>query len=761
MQCIYETDLRHPWGVFSIRSIIKNMLLWACQTVRPKLASCLQVIELREHRVSKNTANVEQASNAHKEVNLKLNVDRQRSKDYAENYTFNTPTSRPHRQTSPDRELSPPDGSHYESGNASAASDDQLSSKRRLNSTTLFQIPLELGEFRLLHRVGREPLAFTLRTCKIEYPPQYRALSYAWAAQEKDRALLCYSQDRTVQSIVQISETIQDALSELTTEDMLIWVDAVCIDQANHVEKSQQVQVMHRIYSKAHDVAIWLGKQQDDSALALDVLKWISAPPARGEQDKSLPLFPALQHHLDYDRTPLHLDQVQNLAATVHESEYVPTNRLYFQRLRLPNFDHPIWPALGFVLSPRWFSRLWTLQELLLARDSFVACGNKHVPWRTYFDVGMQFSYCNLLSHCFSQLSYSIEYKTRASTAFLRLAPFLSTDNNVIPFWQYLEEARNRDATEAVDRIYGMLSFANDNLRSKINVDYSAASKAQFWRVFIEAAKAIMATSSMQAVLTSVNSVSKSGELPSWCPDFSQPCEAKPFGSYARAGFGYAKSFVPHYNFKMICIGGTRLCEISEVMPYSWSWPEDLTHIYGPKGKAAENRQWLDTCWSITQRKYEQDDTSAQRAFILTVLGEIPPPQSLEDRAADITWFNEKENDLNELRHWLENLQVCAGPQDVDVSSNVWNRFQTMSRRLNDIWHNRRFCTTNNGRIGFGSHRMRPGDHVAIFFGESHVYILRSQPAGVYEFISDGYIEGYMIGRGNTSRLDSTAFKLI
>lgn len=56
---------------------------------------------------------------------------------------------------------------------------------------------------------------------------------------------------------------------------------------------------------------------------------------------------------------------------------------------------------------------------------------------------------------------------------------------------------------------------------------------------------------------------------------------------------------------------------------------------------------------------------------------------------------------------------------------------------------------------------MKPGDQVAMFFGESHVYILRSQPAGVYEFISDAYIEGYMSGVRDGSALDSTAFKLI
>ena len=701
---------------------------------------------------------IRSSSDGHRASQRQLSVPKHTEESV---HHMNSLPGSPHRQTTTDGDASTPDGSRYATGNESAANDAGSSSKRPFNSTAPFETRLGPREFRLLHRVGKEPLAFTLRTHKIEYPPQYRALSYAWAAQEKDKTVLCYSQNGNVQSVVKITQTIEDALSELSQESMPIWVDAVCINQADHLEKNQQVMLMHRIYRRAHDVAIWLGKQQDDSALALDMLTWIAAPPTLGSEDMSLPRYPALQHHLEHAGTSLYLNHVQNLAAVLHRSKVVPTSRLDFRRLGLPDFDDDIWAALGSVLSPRWFLRLWTLQELLLARDSFVAFGSRNIPWRMYFDVGMQLSICNLLGHCLSHLPYSKEYQMRASTTFLRLAPFLNTDNSVVPFWQYLEEARHRDTTDPVDRIYGMLSLGNESLRSRIKVDYSEATKAQFWLVYMAAAKAMMATSSLQTVLTSINSVSKSSELPSWCPDFSQPCETRPFAANAQAGRRHAKSFVPHYNAKIVCIGGTRLCDVSHVASSSWSWPQDVNRVYGPRGIAAENLQWLDWCWSITQVTYQQDEFSAQRAFILTVLGETPPSDSPEDETIDMAWFNDKENEMTNLRLWLENLQVCAGPQDIEESSDVWHRHETMSRRLNDVWQNRRLCTTNNGRIGFGSHRVRPGDHVAIFFGESHVYFLRAQPAGVYEFISDGYVDGYMSGNFDESAFDNTAFRLI
>jgi hypothetical protein len=40
-----------------------------------------------------------------------------------------------------------------------------------------------------------------------------------------------------------------------------IWVDAICIDQSNLEERKQQVQLMAKIYSKAHRVIVWLGRE--------------------------------------------------------------------------------------------------------------------------------------------------------------------------------------------------------------------------------------------------------------------------------------------------------------------------------------------------------------------------------------------------------------------------------------------------------------------------------------------------------------------
>jgi hypothetical protein len=59
-------------------------------------------------------------------------------------------------------------------------------------------------------------------------------------------------------------------------EEVLVWVDALAIDQQNKDEQANQVRLMGHIYSRAASVAIWLGPEFDDSALAVQLLQQIA-----------------------------------------------------------------------------------------------------------------------------------------------------------------------------------------------------------------------------------------------------------------------------------------------------------------------------------------------------------------------------------------------------------------------------------------------------------------------------------------------------
>jgi predicted AAA+ superfamily ATPase len=50
-------------------------------------------------------------------------------------------------------------------------------------------------------------------------------------------------------------------------EVVVLWVDAICINQFDNEERTQQVALMGDIYSQSKEVVIWLGKDLDSSTV--------------------------------------------------------------------------------------------------------------------------------------------------------------------------------------------------------------------------------------------------------------------------------------------------------------------------------------------------------------------------------------------------------------------------------------------------------------------------------------------------------------
>jgi hypothetical protein len=93
----------------------------------------------------------------------------------------------------------------------------------------------------------------------------YEALSYVWGDSKKQLRIFIHAFS------FDVTENLYAALLELRNHTMerTIWVDAICIDQANHKEKEQQIQFMAKIYGQANRVIVWLGEAAEHSDQAL------------------------------------------------------------------------------------------------------------------------------------------------------------------------------------------------------------------------------------------------------------------------------------------------------------------------------------------------------------------------------------------------------------------------------------------------------------------------------------------------------------
>src|SRR5271168_2443194 len=122
----------------------------------------------------------------------------------------------------------------------------------------------------ILPATSNEPLCCELWTAELIDNPgvavsgtdkivTYSALSYSWGRGEPTKIITC---NRVA---VPVTDSLASALLDLRKEreSVRIWCDALCINQADPVEKAQQVRNMLRIFEKADLVIAWIGHADD------------------------------------------------------------------------------------------------------------------------------------------------------------------------------------------------------------------------------------------------------------------------------------------------------------------------------------------------------------------------------------------------------------------------------------------------------------------------------------------------------------------
>jgi len=138
-------------------------------------------------------------------------------------------------------------------------------------------LPIAEGEIRLirLHAAAPDgPIACSLLPTPQSTAPSYEALSYVWGSQQHSYPISLNGY------AFHVTQNLFQALRylRLPTADRLLWVDALAIDQGNDAEKSEQVLLMHTIYSGGKETIAWLGEGDEhvDAAICFFCLRTVS-----------------------------------------------------------------------------------------------------------------------------------------------------------------------------------------------------------------------------------------------------------------------------------------------------------------------------------------------------------------------------------------------------------------------------------------------------------------------------------------------------
>lgn len=327
--------------------------------------------------------------------------------------------------------------------------------------------PLPNGCIRVLAlypRQGEGMISCSLRTHSLWDEAStlpFVALSYVWGLDTPSFKILIDKQE------VLIRENLYNFLLQVVPHDGL-WIDALCINQQDDNERSQQVSIMGEVYSQVQMVLAWLGPVQD---LALrDALSDLCKNTSR---------------------------YIYNVEDRHREAE-----------------DRPSWSELSALSRCTYWSRAWVVQEFLLAKSVSLVYGDvqldsailsrlissqemngkvlarmhldeirmwnwhryghnrQHKPWRRYGGVEPSSipSENSLMESLITQRElYGLSFGRKQD------------------MMELLRYNYKRDCREPRDKVYCLLSLVHDSRSASqklgIDVDYKAPISAVFYSV--------------------------------------------------------------------------------------------------------------------------------------------------------------------------------------------------------------------------------------------------------------------------------------
>ncbi|KAH7066078.1 heterokaryon incompatibility protein-domain-containing protein [Paraphoma chrysanthemicola] len=286
----------------------------------------------------------------------------------------------------------------------------------------------------------------------------YEALSYVWGNSD-DKHRIFVEADQSVppgksQSYLEITRNLFVALRRFRDRfaPRLVWIDAICINQQDVVERALQVHFMANIYFHTSRVIVWLGEEADDSG---DLLAQIEETAIRNRDSFG--------------------DSSSQSTRSAELLQYRKETQISKKAL------------MRFLERP-WFHRIWVLQEVAAGRCLLLVCGQAEVTGTT-FTHGLLACLHNLepshrnfgasVVHMMSWEAPGLQYRGTGST--------ISNDGQevclgILPLGQLLDRFHEHDASDPRDKIYALLGIcrSSDHSSPLLMPDYTKSWSAVF-----------------------------------------------------------------------------------------------------------------------------------------------------------------------------------------------------------------------------------------------------------------------------------------
>lgn len=565
-------------------------------------------------------------------------------------------------------------------------------------------------------------IACELSVVPLSHCPSYEALSYVWGDQN-DPATIAVNNHA-----FKVTRNLYKALINLIPESdfpRALWIDAVCVSQGHTrgelEERGHQVNLMGRIFATATSVTAFLGDPFPGLGLAMQYLALAAEEPDR---------------HIDTSH--------HNYLCVLG----VDANSAYLAKSLITMFNR------------RWWYRIWTLQEYVLARRVSFQFGKLCYSADTVTRGVLSLARHKSQGCCDAKISEAILYGEDGEEGTI-------WDSFQRPQWQAYARTHNLSLLHGLaifhdlecidprDKVYALLGVFPDS-PTAINPDYEVTPEQLFQDFSLAWANKERNLDFLGFVH---GSSSSQLDLPTWAIDWTRRYKS----SFMKSSWLIRQRALHNrfYNAHLRHCPVWTLQSPGRVIANGFLFdtitpgPVVPGGAFRPVTGWVDQYQWLCSSFDIARERgtaYE----CAYDAFLRTLCGDMLVIQDRRLRTEDA--HAQHGVDVEKLLNawWAE---AFRSSQDVPgypsaTTSNVDNAVRVATIDM-------RFITTTKGYIGLAPADCLPGDVVAILGGSAvpvilrpihplttdrQQFVLNATSGNSFEVVGGAYIHGIMDG---------------
>lgn len=584
-------------------------------------------------------------------------------------------------------------------------------------------------------------LSVELVTVTLDAAPPFIALSYAWGDPSPQAEIRCcglaartgLSLCSALRQLRELRESRQcrQLRPAVAEAKLLIWADALRINQGDTAERKAQVLMMGDIYARATSTLIWLGEEDDNVARGMKWLQhflnvWEVYYP-KGTRD----VIPIIFGRVGAKTSP----EAEKALESAFDKRWEEAHQSIWMLLRRP-----------------WFTRKWVIQEVVKSaeRGMAVLCGSKTLEWRAV-QAWLWFVATSPQTLGLFLSSYPWRVKTSSASSSDVYADFnqakmlaLMRDNEA-PLMLLLARTLHFRCADPRDHIIALLGISTDGLLHLVNYDIPAE------ELYYRLALACLNNSQDLRILWSLVSIvqvhqrgSKSwfpniGELPAMpglaiqTLEVSQTMDTVSDACRRKKLDASMSGHQLHIKGRIV----DRLEQLGMDMSTSSEFGSFVETLDTSVPKTVRGRWncWLDECWAIAEMA-NLDEDSYISALLAEDVMKTHMPETIAVARKDFPVYRRAAKELSFPGDNASSPEPIASL----VATEFLGRLDTLIFKM--LY--RRFGRTLHGAVGWVPRAAEDGDLICVFDGMELAYAVRPKKdtPGVYALVGECLISG-------------------